>query len=102
MAVAPIVNNLKNHPQFYVFDPQNHKYVRFFEKGRVFFEKKRAPARQTPGVVSELVFTKNPKSHQIDFWIGRIEATHPIKPPATLFIHFDVFLLFFWKNTKIY
>ena len=82
----------------------------FFEKKRAparnarnrdeerVFEKKRAPARQTPGVVSELVFTKNPQSHQIDFWITRIEATHPIKPPATLFIHFDAFWVDFLKK----
>ena len=68
----------------------------------VFFWKKRAPARQTPGVVAELGFTKNQKSHQIEFWIARIEATHLIKPPVPFFIHFWAFWVIFRKNTKTY
>ena len=39
------------------FDPKTPIYV-FFWKGTCFFWKKRAPARQTPGVVAELGFTK--------------------------------------------
>ena len=54
---------------------------RFFGKGACFFEKKRAPARQTPGVVAELVFKKKNIILLVQR-IGQIEATWLLTPPA--------------------
>ena len=58
-----------------LFSPKNTKR-RFFWKGACFFEKKRAPARQTPGVVAELVL---PKNRQI-CWYNR-SIWHFTSPP---------------------
>ena len=107
---------------------QKQQYTCFFEKGHAKDPKKRPlpgrpeeswpiflkrdmpkiqKKRPLPGRPEESwpnwFLPQNPTSPQIEFWIARIEATHPINPPATFFFHFFfvVWFLYICKTTQI-
>ena len=84
-------------PYFCLFWYQKHKYTCFFEKGHVKNWKKRPLPGRPEESWPNWFLPQNPKSHQIEIWIARIEATHLINPPAPFFIHFE---WFFEKITK--